>query len=428
MTQAFDSYDQSPHGAFVQTAHGDARNAPLDFVLGGSVTFTHATLPNRTIVVTAFVDSGGVLYSFGTNNTDFVGGDIQNFEEYNGTLYAGGQLLERPTILGHSEGIYGQMFYNKNINDWDNVGKYDGDMSGFAPEYVYAKNATGHSTLVFGGNNPDGWSNDWGATYIAQTKQIVGWNGTLYRDIMGTFFGDIAVGTSVAKFNNTVYAYIGNAGPPFENAQMRKWDGDTVWTTIGPDAVAFGPGVVTVFDAVKVTLNGVTGEHIFAALNGSSSEQRYSTGGAWTIFTTLGDYDVIEIVNVVKYKSGVVLYGEFSLTAAPFTGTTALHWRDDDNGNELVTIFAENDPTTAGAVVFGAIGAHNNVYVTGTVNDGFSDKFAGFGEYVAADEDYKVAWKTNSAYSEYDIIDATGRFQAIGRFDVGKLKKTDPQP
>lgn len=432
MTQAHDSYDQSNHGVFVQTAHGDARNGAEDFVIGihpSGLKFTDATEPDRTMFISAYIDAGGTLYSFGTNNDDFVGGYIQDFEEYKGKLYAGGPELERGIVVGHSSAIFGQMFYNKTINDWDRVGKYAGDSFGAAPHILFLKVAKAHGTLVLSGNNPDGWSNDESVTFIAQTKQLVGWDGVAYFDICGTFAGDLFAEQSVAKYNKTVVSYLVNSSP-FQSAQIRQWDGGTAWSQIGPDQALFNAGNVTIFDSVKTTLNGVTGEYIFAALDGASSEQRYWDGVAWTIFTTLGAYDITEVTNVVKYKSGVVLYGDFTLTASPFTETHSLYWRDDDNEAAVVTIFAASDVITSFEAVNDVITLNNgsDLYVADNVTDDLTHKFGGFGKYKVADDDYKIAWKVNSAYSEYDIVDAIGVFESIGRFDSGKLKKTDPQP
>lgn len=432
MTQAHDSFDQSPHGVFVQTQHGDARNAPEDFVIGihpSGLKFTDATEPDRTIFISAYIDAAGKLYSFGTNNDDFNGGYIQDFEEYKGKLYAGGPELRRPAIANHSEEIFGQMVYNKAINDWDRVGAYAGDSFGGAPYILFLKVAKAHNTLVLSGNNGDGWSNDESATFVAQTKQLVGWNGVAYFDICGTYAGDIFAEQSVAKYNNTVISYLVNSSP-FENAQVRQWDGGTAWTQIGPNQTVFGAGNVTIFDSIKTTLNGVNGEYIFAALDGGSSEQRYWDGVAWTIFTTLGDYDITQVDKVVKYKDGVVLFGTFSLTAAPFTATTALYWRDDDNDAAVVTEFAASDPITPVESVNDVITISNSkkLYVASTVTDDISHKFGGFGIYNLTNDDYDIAWQENTEYSDYDIIDAIGVFESIGRFDIGKLKKTDPQP
>jgi hypothetical protein len=188
------------------------------------------------------------------------------------------------------------------------------------------------------------------------------------------------------------------------------------------------------YDGVTTTIDGVKQEYLFyTANNFGSYELRYlKNTGVWTAITTLGIYTIDRIDEIVEYKKGILLIGRVYETATPANDYMVLYWYEEDGATNLSTLGLNATITPSGTPpkpedAFSL--DKKDYYISHNVNQGPStNDFNGFGSYDSVNDDYKAAWRPDSAYNEYDIDDATGSITAIGRFDVNKLKKTDPQP
>lgn len=443
MSQKHDAFQNSGHDVFVQVPHTDARNKLEDFVLGGSaddmITFKDAILPDRKVRFSALIING-VLSQFGKHNEDFIdltglsGGGftiITQFETYKGKLYAVGFPMYRVAIADHSALIIAQTFYNTEIEDWDNVGNMALDP--FAtdfPQVESAKVAKAHGLLIFAGLNSDGWTND-GTTFIGILDQAIGWDGDKFIVIMNNEEGSISQINQVAKFNNTVAMYLFHSASA--KFRMLQYDGETTWTLLGDAFVAFEDTVHKIFDGVVTTIGGVKQEYLFfSSITGGGFDLRYLNAlNVWTTLATLGIYTIDRVDEIVTYKKGIVLYGKFFETATPANTELALHWVEVDG---VTTITAIGQNALISPAVFSrpedAISLKSkDIYIADVIIQTVgTNEFNGFGKYNEANDDYDTAWKPDPAYSEYDIDDAIGVFTTIGRFNVRKLKKTDPQP
>lgn len=199
MSQNHDSFDQSAHGFFVQTPHGDARNGGLFLVWGGSFEFIVETDDNAKQV--GHLD-GTTLAKIGLN--EGFNSIVRDIIEYKGKLYSMGESI---TTKEDGSGSYGRIAkYDESTGIWGTVGPngVDFDAGGAGgPKVAVIYNGD----LVLAGAT--GYK---GAVLVDDTTTCVGlvkWDGTNYTQMNG------GVGMAIicmAVYKAELYVFVFGSG------------------------------------------------------------------------------------------------------------------------------------------------------------------------------------------------------------------------